>query len=186
MTLQVYYTLEVRDRRGKLLRRIRRRSRSYVIAFLDCLNAACSQSNRSVTDIGGTSRTVGAAARFALNGAADDDTRGPVVGTGTTAVAITDSKLVTQIAQGTGAGQMDHVLTDVGAPSTSGSTRRFTVQRVFVNNSGASITIQECGIYGLEVATLYNFCVVRDIVSGGLAVPNGGSATLTYTIGVTA
>lgn len=186
MKLWAYFTLEVRDREGRLLKRIRRRSRSYVIGFLDFLAADWRNASGSITDTGGTSRTVTPAMDYACNGAYQDDTYGPVVGTGTTAVAVTDTKLVTQIAQGSGAGQLDHLATTTTAPATSGSTRSFTVQRVFVNNSGGTITIQECGVYGLESANSWKFCLVRDLVSGGQAVANGGSATLTYTIGVTA
>lgn len=186
MHLHAHYTLVVRDRHGRVIKRIRRRSRSYVIAFLDSLNATWSQTNRSVTDTAGTVQTIQTNMRMDLTAPATNAAYGPVVGTGTTAVAITDSKLVTPIVHGTGAGQMEYQVTAVSAPSTSGSTRSCTVQRVFINNSGASITIQECGVYGLDLQTSKYFCLVRDLVSGGLAVPAGGSATITYTIGVTA
>jgi len=186
MRVWAYFTLEVKDKNGRLVKRIRRRSRSYVIGFLDFLAVHWRNTSGSITDTGGTSRTVGGAYVYACNGAYQDDTYGPVVGTGTTAVAVTDTKLVTQIAQGTGAGQLDHQATTTTAPATSGSTRSFTVRRVLVNASGGTITIQECGVYAKELTNSWKFCLVRDLVSGGQAVPNGGSATLTYTIGVTA
>ena len=191
MRLKGSYTLEVRDREGRLLKRVRRPSRSYVRSIVDIW--ACQWGNQSAVtspDTGNTSRTLGInSAGPRMSGPNDDSTYGPVVGTGTNAVAIGDYALQTQVAHGTGAGQLDYEVTTYQNLQTSGSTRKFELRRLFVNQSGASITVNECGIYAQfedSGAVVRYFCAVRDLVSPGVAVPNGGSATLTYTIGVTA
>ena len=187
MKIRAWVTLTLRDTKsGKVLSRRRFRSHSYVIAFLDILYEQFIGVAQSITDTGGTSRSVSAHANsFSSKAPASTSVWGLVVGTGTTAVALTDTKLVTQIAHGTGAGQLSHGLVEYLVPSTSGTTRKFILTRSFVNVSGSTITIQECGSYSCATATPYYFCTVRDLVSGGQAVLNGQTLALQYTISVT-
>lgn len=190
MKLDLRYELTIRDRQGRVLRRRRRLSRSYLTAFINLLNLQMRGAiNLATLDTGGVSRDADYnALNFIAAAPLADATHGPVVGTGTTAVAIGDSALATQIAEGSGSGQLSHQVTTLTTPSTVGSTRSFTLQRVFINNSGASITVNECGIYiqGHDGTVTRYFCAVRDLVSPGVAIPNGGSGTLTYTISITA
>ena len=184
MRISAHYTLEVRDERGKLVRRIRRVSHSYVRATADWLHATFGFSASTlVPDTGNVNRTMSTGSGTNGSGANDADTNGLVVGTGTNAVALSDYALQTQITHGLGAGQLDYQATETAALQTVGSTRSFEIRRVFVNQSGATITINECGQYVAYGALV--FCFIRDVVSPGVAVPNNGSATLIYTLGVT-
>ena len=191
MKTQLYYQIEVRDREGKLLKRERRKSRSFVQAWnkilyvlTSCLNLA------GVVDTSGTSQTVLAIQGGTLrcDAAAADATNGVVVGTGTTAVSISDTALGTIIANGSGAGQLNYLAVTFGAPSVSGSSCSFTVQRIANNGSGASITVTEIGIYCKAAnlgGTVIYLLTIRDVLASSLAVPNGGAITVTYTIKVT-
>lgn len=118
---------------------------------------------------------------------------GIVVGTGTTAVAPTDYALTTQIADGTSSGQLEHFPCGGTEVTTSGSTASFTLERLFRNSSGGTITINEIGIYacwnensGFGTSNQAHFCIVRDLVSPGFDILNGNYARIVYTMSVTA
>lgn len=184
-----YYTIEVRDREGKLLRRLRRKSRSYVRQWneLICANMGPS-TNRTSTDTGGTSRTIVDAIILNAEAPAANSGYGIVVGTGATAVAISDYALAAQIVHGIGSGQMYHYAVAVGAPSVAGPTSSFTVTRVIGNQSGATITVGEIGVYvyGQDSGGYSRvFLGIRDVLASSFDVPNGGSITVVYTIMVT-
>jgi len=177
------WTLEVRDRRGRLARRLTRPSRSYVRAFLDWL--ACNFGAVSITlvpDTGGTNRTIGNSTGMNALGPNDNSNYGPVLGTGIGAVLITDNKLGTQIVHGVVPFTLDHQATEFLNLGTVGATRRFQLRRLFVNASGASITINECGVYFLNMT--FNYCGIRDLVTPGVSIPNLSTATLIYTISI--
>ena len=185
MKITTCYELTIRDPQGRVIKRVKRPSRSYVLAFIDLLYIQMTQVSANIVDTGNTSRAVIAnTINFRTEAGNDVNTYGPKVGTGTGAVVIGDYALGTAIAHGTGAGTLDHQATEWMNLGTSGSTRSFQLRRLFVNASGAPITINECGLYS-QGAGPYNFLTVRDLVSPGVAVPNGGSATLIYTLGVT-
>jgi hypothetical protein len=74
-----------------------------------------------------------------------------------------------------------------GAPSTDNvSIAQFTITRNFANSSGASITVNEIGLYvqsyklnGGPQGVGY-FMTIHDVISGGIAVPNGQTLTVNY------
>lgn len=184
--MKVYVTLELFDRGGKRVSKRRFRSRSYVEAWLSIIKAQMDPGTNvaSVTDTGGTDRTL---IDYAINLsiAAVGNTRGVVVGTGSTAVVVTDYSLETIIADGISTGQLSHGTQSVSSMTVSDPNASFTVQRDFTNSSGASITVNECGIYGdcrESLGTTKQFLFIRDIVSGGQAVPDGQTLRVTYTI----
>ena len=87
----------------------------------------------------------------------------------------------------TGSGQMEHQGHTYTFVGVVGNVCSFTVQRVFVNNSGSQINVQEAGIYmtAFRVGAIgVTICVARDLISQN--VPNGGSVTVTYTIRIIA
>ena len=193
MHLNLYYQIEVRDRGGRLLRRTRRRrAHSYVKQFIQSLASLLSYAAvSSVLDINNASKTLGTtnSGKMQADGTAAEAAKGPVAGTGSTAVSISDYALASLIAHGTGAGQLQYGACTYSAVSVVGATASFTVTRVLTNGSGASITISEVGMHinhATSAGADQTFLAVRDLVSGGLAVPNGGAATLVYTISVTA
>jgi len=181
--VSITWSLEVKNKWGRVLTYRTEPSHSYVRAFIDWLYAHFSQVGVAlVPDTLGVNRTIANAASLNPLGPNNNSLYGPVLGTGSNAVAITDNALQTQIVHGVGAGQLDHELTAGLGLVTAGSTRSFEYRRLFVNASGGVITANECGIY-FTSGTFY-FCAVRDLVSGGVAIPNGGTATLIYTISI--
>lgn len=182
MKIILHGKAEIRDQSGKLLCVLKWNGESYVIAFLDILSSHFANAARTITDTGGTARSVTTGA-LDFRGPVNDSTQGIVVGTGTNAVAIGDTKLQTQITHGAGAGQLSHGLQSFVAPSTTGSTRSYTTKRLFTNNSGGTITVQESGIY--STTSSFRFCVIRDL-TGAVAILNTQVLTLEYTIGITA
>lgn len=172
--------LETRDQYGRLTESRVFPAESYVIGMLDTFYSGAA---KNVTDTGGTSRSLPVTPSIDGTGPLATATRGIVVGTGTTAVTVGDTKLQTQVLEGAAANLIHHILEEFTTPATSGSTRSFKATRLFLNDSGSDIVINEVGYYMLTSG--WNFCLARDIVSPGITVVNLGSLTVRYTIGVT-
>jgi len=87
---------------------------------------------------------------YARIDAASGSVYGITAGTGTTNFTGADVALVTPIADGSGASQLDYGdMTDAGRlsePTVSGSDNVMRLERDFDNNSGGSITIKEVGL----------------------------------------
>jgi hypothetical protein len=111
---------------------------------------------------------------------------GVVIGTGSTAVAPTNNSLVTRIAHGRSAGQMEYGGCELVNLAISNPNASLDIRRYFTNNSGGSITVQECGLYaaGTIDAASFPFCVARDL-TGGVAVGNTEILRVTYTLQIT-
>ncbi len=185
----LWYSVTVRDQNGKLVSRERRRARSMLGNWYRILYAQMSFTTCSLVGTNGIDR--GASweqDNWKFKAVADEDYIGIVVGTGTTAVTIDDYKLATQIMHGTGSGQMRHLASTPGSPSVAGSNCDFLTSRVFLNNSGGSITVRESGIYcRCKGPTYYSYaCIVRDVFDTPQAVSNDGTTTKIYTLRVTA
>ncbi|MBN2240169.1 MAG: hypothetical protein JW712_10380 [Dehalococcoidales bacterium] len=128
-----------------------------------------------------------------MNGAADNEYLGIVIGTGNTPVTITDRKLEAQIRQGFGVGQMDYLAMSITAPVVADPNCEFTMSRQIANSSGALITVRESGIYSTlrsnwNLGThkeYYIICIIRDVFSVPQDVPHGGGITVEYTLRVT-
>ena len=195
--IRLYSRITIRDAQGHVVKRSRwALSHSYLKQFVQILRAHMRVSDESsVLDTGNTSRTLEAsipgAYVLAISTAAGVSTDGLVVGTGSTAVTISDYALGTQIAHGVGSGQMEYGTGSIGSAVVSGSTASFTVSRTFTNSSGASITINEVGIYVIatdSAAVSRYFCIVRDVSATGLpaTVLNTQTFTVEFKISVTA
>lgn len=105
------------------------------------------------------------------------------VGTDNTAVDIENYQLGAAIAEGAGAGQLNHLATTCTYVGVVGNDCSFTVQRQVNNNSGGDITIQEIAIYNkyrMVGLTQIYIMSCRDLAVE--LVPNGGNITVTYTI----
>lgn len=174
------------QRQGKPTSRKTEICRSYLRALIDMMAASWGLQSLTVVDTAGSSQTyAGLSTGYGpyINCAANSSAYGLVVGTGTTAVTIADNKLATQITHGVAAGQLQHGATSVLAPSTSGSTRLFTVTRTFTNGSGGTVTVTEVGIYSRTQSYGYYLCLERTLSTQAIA--DAASATATYTISVT-
>ena len=183
---QLYYTLEIKDKYGTVLKRICRKSHSMVIAWIDILyiqaNPATSINTPDITNT-----PIGLAANasaFCMSGGASDLTRGIVVGTGNTAVAMTDYELAALIADGDNAGQLEYATNTFTAPHTIGTSRYFTISRVMSNLSGGAIAVAEIGLH-LLYSGPYTFLGVRDVLPSAQSVGNGKTITITYTYKIT-
>jgi len=124
---------------------------------------------------------------FDCAAAVGDQNKGIMVGTGTTAPPIDDYQLEARITHGTGAGQLQHGDVAFGLPASDPTTSQFTITRNFANASGGSITVNEIGLYVRARAVNYYgsyedqyFMVIRDIIAGGIAVPDGQTLTVNY------
>ena len=156
------------DRRHRIVQQFREPSRSPVRAFLDILLAQFLQNAISSTDTGGTVRSYSTYASAYATNAGSVGTWGVVVGTGTTAVDITDTKLATKIL--------------VTIATVDATSSLFVIYRNFSNNSGGSITVGETAIYCTTNAWI--FCLFRDVPTS-LAVPDGGGCYVKYTLKIT-
>ncbi len=180
------YAVTVTDKDGKVLKRITAPSKSFVEQWNKLINVQARQVTATIKDTGGTARSVATHAyNLQMNGGAGVTTYGIRIGTGTTAVAITDYALETPLAHGVGADQFSHLAVAISLPAVAGSTCSFTVSRTMINNSGATITgIRELGCY-VKMAASYYGLGFRDVLGTGVDVPDGGAITVEYTIGVT-
>jgi len=178
-----YLELGVWDRNNKMISQIRTRTRSPVKQFLQILLGQFMAGNITVTDTVGTGRTAGETSVMRILSAVNDDTYGIVIGTDATAVDITDYQLVAQIAHGAGAGQMIYQGSEIDLDVTVADPDcTFDTWRNYNNNSGASITVKETGIYCL--AATFFFGIVRD-VPAEVVVPDGGGCYVKYTPKIT-
>lgn len=101
------------------------------------------------------------------------------------------------IADGTCGAEMEYGATDIYGLSISNPNGSFTMRRIFMNNSGEAITVQECGIYtplsryiawaSGDGAVNYNafiVCAAHDTFAG-IAVANAESLEVDYTPSIT-
>jgi hypothetical protein len=187
---EVGATLEmtVRDSKGKITEhRGPIRSESFVRQFLQLLwiqgLATIRNNPYQVRDTANVLQDIcNNAHNFACDAGAGVVTHGIIVGTGNTAATIDDYVIETPIAHGVGAGQLQYGAVAFGAPAADAAVSQFTITRDFANGSGGAITVNECGLY-VEAAiytTIYYVMTIRDVIGGGINVPNGQTLTLNY------
>ncbi len=187
---------EVRDSKTGLLNILpdgkpnqgQRKAESFLRQFMDLFYVmACGMyglTSYKVTNNANIPQGVDASAwTFACNALANDATFGIIVGTGNAAPTINDYVIQTLIAHGAGAGQLQYGIVTYGAPASDATTSQFTITRNFANASGAPITVNEIGLYvkGYGYGTISGyFMTLRDVIGGGIAVPNGQTLTINY------
>ncbi len=197
MKRELWYEVTVQDRDGKIVSHEGRKSRS----FLNIWNRVVAAqllgltfpSSQMVTDINGNLWPLGCGINgwnFRMNGGANNQALGIVIGTSNTPVSISDYAMGAQIPQGTGTGQMDHLANVINASVVAGPNCDFFMSRSFANNSGGLITVRESGIYIMMERSLSPYtaaygCGVRDVFGTPQDVPDGGGITIEYTLRVT-
>lgn len=171
---------EIRNPAGILLKRLPEvPANSFVLQFVDLLYPKMIQATHAVNITAGTPyNVVGAANVFRLNADAGDDTWGIIIGDDNTAVAIADYNLVSQIKT-----NIVHSSLNISAPVTDGSTRYLDIIRIFTNNTGGDITIEEVGLVVITGSSTYPHLIDRSLYSA--TVGNGNSISLRYRISVT-
>lgn len=169
-------------------------SESYTRQFLDLLlvqmSRVCEVSPYYIRDVTNALIPIAESYRnFHSNALVTDDSFSIVCGTGNTAPTITDYKIETKIAEGAGAGQLQHSLTAFGLPTSNATQSHFTITRDFSNASGGNIVINEIGLYvkGDQPASIdtfsrvaFIFMVIRDVIAGGITIGNGETLTINY------
>jgi len=177
--------LTVKDKKGKVTEKRVLKSKSFVRQFLELLwiqaSSVGANAPYSVRDTGNTLRDIYMTCyTFAADAGAGVVTQGIIVGTGTTAPTINDYVIETIIAHGAGAGQLQYSAVTFGAPASDATTSQFTITRNFANASGGAITVNEIALYVEAWGTTYYFMIIRDVIDGGIAVPDGQTLTVNY------
>jgi len=179
--------LTVKNKDGKVTERRIMRSKSYVRQFLELLWIQAYQIPELICmDVRDTSNVVQSIAEsgyiFACNALADDDTFGIIVGTGADGPTIDDWHIQTIINTGGVGGQLNYGDVAFGAPASDATTSQFTITRNFANDSGGAITVNEIALYveGYRYNVTYYFMTIRDVIGGGIAVPDGQTLTINY------
>ncbi len=122
-------------------------------------------------------------ATLAVNAPINIDTWGIQAGIGVGAPTINDFALGNKITHGVGAGQLQYSASTFGAPASDATTSQFTITRNLANGSGGLITPTEIGLVAKSFrwsAALYYILTIRDVIGGGIAVPNGQTLTINY------
>jgi len=126
--------------------------------------------------------------------AANDDTKGILVGTSTTAESLDHFAIQALIPNGNGAGEMAYNACGVTKTWEGvGKTWTGAWERIINNNSGGTITVNECVLY---IDLLHSFTYPgtssyrtymtnRDKLSSGEAILDAGQLTVTYNIVIT-
>jgi len=166
--------IETYNEKGQLSQRLKQKSRSFLKQFIQLIEVQTNQATKTLTDITGTDRSVDTQSEnfFCTHGGGHGWARadyrhvqvenlGIVVGSGTTAVTPTDTKLETKIAHGKSAGQL-----------------------LYLGNALYPITINEVGIYALGSQYYYGFCICRDVLTSAVTVANGELLKVRYRIKV--
>jgi len=186
---------EVKDKDGKITAQGSKKCESFVRQFLDLLlvamrpyqwgRASAAGFTYQVRDTGNTLRDIGSTLElYSCNGGAGVVTFGPVVGLGVGAPTVNDYVLGTPIAHGVGLNQLQYSAVTFGAPASDATVSQFTITRNFANASGLGVTVNEIGLYckASASATDYYFMELRDVIGGGILVPNGQTLTLNFRI----
>jgi hypothetical protein len=192
------FVISILDEKRKVLKK--RRGHSFVVQFLQLvyaffmhantgsttstISATTHDTSGSLFSMGNTNNTPNpnVGSWGAVLGPVNDDTYGIVLGTGVTPVTDTDYVMETQIAHGTGSGQLSHGATSATPAGDAGGQATLQVERTFQNNSGADIIVKEIGIYVKQVNSSgsYNYVLIaRDNYE--VTIPNASVRTVVFT-----
>lgn len=210
---EAFLTLEVFDRNGKLIQRHHQRSHSWVRNAYNLL--LCNLAGKNLDDAGvfgagllsikdtaaaiqDGSRGAGAGAYNAdwessgkaYRAAAASNIHGIQVGSGTNAEDFEDYVLQTLIAEGTGAGQLNYVLSEVPTAAYVAGTKTETITliRYMNNNSDGNVDINEASLVLQGFAGSLSTCrymMSRDHLTSTVTVPDTGQLRVTYTVQLT-
>ncbi|AQU05306.1 hypothetical protein B1778_00775 [Dehalococcoides mccartyi] len=179
-----------------------KKGESYVRQFLDLLLVQMlgitEVSPLPIVDTLGVEKDIAQSSlNFECAAAANIDSYGIVVGTGSTPPSIHDYALENQIAHGAEPGQLQYGGVAFGLPTSNLTASHFTVTRDLANASGETIVVYEIGLYvkgDMPVLqpgttnrgndsyrpTVSYFCTIRDVILHGISVLNGETLTVNY------
>jgi hypothetical protein len=176
--LDVFVELELRDKEGKLLRKRRFKSKTWVRNFIAILNR----------QMGGdalqqeTNGSQGSWPSLQANAGQNDDRFGIQVGTGSDAWTYDQYKLQSQIYHGTSSGKMMYGACSVSSLVSITNGLKYVVSRVFTNGTPDTITVREIGLTAWRPDWGPAIMISRDILSPSIDVPAGSSLTVRYII----
>lgn len=188
--IQLLLRVVVRDPDGKVISDTGRKpAKSFLIQFLEFIHGLFSTISRDATATDGTEDAIYSylqecSENFRVDAPANNENYGIVVGTGFTAEDNEDHQLETQIAEGTGAGQLTHGTTTVNTAAVVGANVDLEVTRTFTNGSGNTITVKEAGMYTADYSPHYH-CIIRDVLGAEVGVPDKCGLSVTYTLRTT-
>jgi len=203
-----FIELEVFDKDGKLIQKHRQRSHSWVrnayntmfsqlalkdgddAAFgagkLNFKNTAAAVINAASAVGIDTSASMDAAGDKGYIALATSITNGILVGSGTNAEDFEDYVLQTPMAEGNGAGELNHVQSQPHSISYAALTLKDELVRYFNNNSGGNIDVNEVALVIGSMSNLVHHCLMcRDKLASTVTVPDTGQLKVTYTIQLT-
>lgn len=195
VVLKLLITRTIRDKNGNIVKQVKSEAKSFVKAFMQCLEVVIAHNSGNPSDgatVKDTSNadqginvsTEDADENFACESPANDDSYGVQIGIGTTAPVVTDYTIETQILHGVStASKMEHGATSVQAAGVSGSNMEMTITRAFVNSSGGTIVVKEVGLVNTWTTADWKFLLIHDAVNDSVA--DGQTYTITYTFTTT-
>jgi hypothetical protein len=176
--IEGYIEWELRDPKGRIVKRGKQPVKSFVKVWIQWLYIQFASGSLTINDTSGTSRTMDYNTRLRIDAGSGVSAYGIVVGNSDTPVTRDDYKLGSQIAHGNATGQLTYGAMSWDAPVTYGTGYLLRGVRVFTNNSGGDVTVKEIGVYVLWGS--YYFCIIRDVLSTPVTIPNGYSWTVRY------
>jgi hypothetical protein len=199
----LWYEVILRDRDGKVVKRFKRKSESWLRAFITLLRGLYLQRyGASVVTVNIVSEdgvTGAYPCNYApttiswvypcCNGDVGDTSQGIVVGSSNTPNDINTYALGSKITHGTGSGQLVYnAMTFEDITNPSGTILQFRMTRVFTNNSGADVTVKEMGLLARILTSnvgAKSLLLARDVLSTPITIPDGYSLTLRYIVKIT-
>ena len=184
-SIGLFYQLTVTDKKGRVVRKTRiRRSKSFVLAFLQILEVHMLQAAVTIKDVTAANRTVTVdTANLRIDGGVGITSYGTLIGTGATPPTNADYVMETLIANGAGAGEMTYAAQSVITTQVVGANVDMQLTRSIQNLSGNAINVTEAGIVA-EIVGTWTALIVHDTFSA-VAVADGETITATYTLRTT-
>lgn len=149
--------------------------------FMQALKVQLSTEAETMALVAGGTASIGANAyMFRANAGGTITNYGIVVGTGTDAVTMTDTKLQTQVTT-----NIAHGITSFLLENPDAATWRAAITRTITNNTGVTLNITEVGLYVATNAAPGTNVVCADRTLYSVSIPNGEVLALTYRITIT-
>lgn len=193
MRLETYYRILKHDSEGKLVKDSGLiPSRSYVIQFLELLEAILDATIKTATDVDNAENIIAGDEMIQRYGKVDAgigaDTHGIVVGTnaGETAESNENYKLDTKILHSAigDAGKLNHQAVTFVKARVVGVNVDLDINRPFLNETGNTITVKEIGIICYNTHDAKYHLLLRDVVTDEV-VEDGYTLTVVYTLRTT-
>ena len=159
---------------GKPVDRILTPTHSWIKQFPLIMKSSMQESSESgALDTSNAAKTVDRTPDPVLDASApaSDDTHGILVGTSTTAPTENDFDLNAQIADGAGAGQLEHQVMIFPVLVNIAGGRRVVCSRQFDNDSGGLITVEEIGMVVRQRTTvdISLMLILHDLITQAIA-----------------